>query len=342
MQILKRFLVGLAVLIAAGSMYYLLTAPPEAARVDTAHHYTLDPDWLQWPDSIILGNPTGISMDTSDNVVVFQRAGRDWPLLGPMPKALIDKPTVYILDRKTGKPLSSWGADRFIMPHGLTVDKENNIWLTDVGLHQVFKFTHDGKLVLKLGEAGVAGTDTSHFDKPTDIAIAADGSLYVSDGYGNSRVMQFSANGTFIRQWGHKGDGPGEFNVPHALSLDTAGNLYVADRENKRIQVFDARGNFLYQLASELPAVLTSVCYDPARQQLLAIDDLRFLLLRHRGSDLMVWDANRRLSTRIGRSGVYSGPRTWYHDLTVDREGNLYICDILGNRIQKFIFSKSK
>ena len=114
-----------------------------------------------------------------------------------------------------------------------------------VGLHQIFKFSHEGNLLLKLGVAKTPGNDSLHFDLPTDVAVADDGSFYVSDGYGNSRVVKFSKEGKYLFEWGKKGDKPGEFNTPHMIDLDTYGNVYVADRENNRIQKFDAHGIFL-------------------------------------------------------------------------------------------------
>ena len=137
-------------------------------------------------------------IQTKPNIVVFHRAGREWPLLAPMPDKIIPHKTILIIDKDNGKLLNSWGDSLFIMPHGLTVDNENNVWVTDVGLHQLFKFNHDGKLLMKLGAAKVAGNESLHFNKPTDIAIAKDGSFYVSDGYGNSRIIKFSATGKLV------------------------------------------------------------------------------------------------------------------------------------------------
>jgi peptidylamidoglycolate lyase len=147
------------------------------------------------------------------------------------------------LDPNTGRILKEWGKNIFIMPHGLTIDKGDNIWVTDVGLQQVLKFNRNGDLLMRIGTAKVAGNDSTHFDQPTDVAIAADGSFYVSDGYGNSRVVKCSSEGHFLFAWGSKGHKPGEFDLPHGIELDSAGNVYIADRENKRIQVFDPNGN---------------------------------------------------------------------------------------------------
>ncbi|MGJ7031298.1 peptidyl-alpha-hydroxyglycine alpha-amidating lyase family protein [Niabella hirudinis] len=220
------------------------------------------------------------------------------------------------------------------MPHGLKVDKENNIWVTDVGLHQVFKFSYEGKLLLKLGTAKVAGSDPLHFNKPTDIAIAKDGSFYVSDGYGNSRIIKFSATGTYLFEWGKKGSKESEFNIPHEISLDEHENIYVADRENNRIQVFDSTGKFIKQFSDNSFGAICSVVF--ANSKLYATDDFTFLKIKHRGSDIFIFDTLGRTHTRFGRSGDYNGSVSLYHAIAVDKDENIYTGDILNNRIQKF------
>jgi peptidylamidoglycolate lyase len=304
--------------------------------LDATTRYELVKYWLQLPPGLKLGNPTGISIDTNGNIVVFQRAGREWPLFGSMPTEPIKDKTILIINKDNGKLIDSWGNNIFIMPHGLTVDSDNNIWATDVGLNQVFKFSHDGKLLMKLGEAGVPGNDSLHFNKPTAVAIAKDGSFYVSDGYGNSRILKFSAQGKYLLEWGKKGDKEAQFNIPHGINLDYNGNIYVADRENNRIEVFDPDGRFIKQFTDKTFGAICAVAFDNTQNKLLATDDFTFLNLKHRGSDIFIFDTSGHVQTRFGRSGSYEGPTTWYHDLTTDKDGNIYVGDILGNTIQKF------
>jgi peptidylamidoglycolate lyase len=121
-----------------------------------------------------------------------------------------------------GKSNCRWPENLFAMPHGLTIDAHDNVWLTDVALQQVYKFSPEGQLLLTLGERGVAGADLAHFNRPTAVAVAGDGSPYVSDGYNNSRVMKFSADGKFLFQWGTKGSGPGQFDLPHWVAIACA------------------------------------------------------------------------------------------------------------------------
>ncbi len=315
---------------------YFIQPIKKGKGLDTTTKYELVKNWLDLPKDLKLGNPTGISIDTNQNIVVFQRADREWNFFSSMPDKPIQSKTILIINKESGKLINSWGDNLFIMPHGLKVDNENNIWVTDVGLHQVFKFSYDGKLLLKLGEAKVAGNDSLHFDKPTDIAIAKDGSFYVSDGYGNSRVIKFSAAGKYLFEWGKKGDKESEFNIPHGIALDENGNVYVADRENNRIQIFDSTGKFIKQFADNSFGTICAVAFDNSKSKLFAVDDFTFLKVKHRGSDAFVLDTGGKVQTRLGKSGFYEGETSWYHDLTVDKDENIYVGDILGNTIQKF------
>ena len=299
--------------------------------------YELVEDWPNLPQGYNLGQVTGIGVDTSQNILLIHRAGRRWNILNEVfPDTPISANTILELDRKSGKLLNSWGAGLFIMPHGLTVDKENNVWITDVGLQQILKFSHDGKLLMKLGAARIAGNDSLHFNYPTDVAVAADGSFYVSDGYRNSRVIKFSKEGKFIFEWGKKGSGEGEFNTPHAIDLDSHGNVYVADRENNRIQKFDSKGNFLTQWKNGVAIQLYALTVDPTNDHVFAVDYLTVNDTLIKGSDVIVFDSAVKFINRFGRTGFYNGPICRYHDLTIDNEGSIYVGDILGNRIQKF------
>jgi peptidylamidoglycolate lyase len=304
--------------------------------------YELVKNWPQLPGNFILGNPTGIGIDINQNIVVFHRAYRKWPLFGSLPESLITDNTILILDRESGKIINSWGNNLFIMPHGLRVDDENNIWVTDVGLNQVFKFSHDGKLLMKLGEAKVAGNDAEHFNQPTDVAVERDGSFYVSDGYGNSRIVKFSSSGKYLFEWGTKGNKDGEFNIPHGIAIDENINVYVADRENNRIQVFDSSGKFLKKWDDNSFGNICAVSFNKAKSKLFAVDDLTFLKIKHRGSDVFIFDTSGNVLTRFGRSGFYDGPIGWFHDMAIDNDENIYIGDILKNKILKFKKVSSK
>jgi peptidylamidoglycolate lyase len=213
-----------------------LKESPQARRYQVVH------GWPELPAGESLGQATGVGVDSQGHVLVFHRAGRTWT--EPFPSEPIAQTTVWVF-ASDGRFVRAWGAGRLVMPHGLTVDRDDNVWLTDVALHQVFKFSPDGRLLLTLGEARTPGADARHFNQPTDVAVAKDGSVLVSDGYQNTRIARFAADGTFLGAWGTPGAGPGQFALPHGLAIDAAGRVLVADRSNGRVQVLDAGGRYL-------------------------------------------------------------------------------------------------
>ncbi|MEA2935250.1 MAG: hypothetical protein QOD74_1896, partial [Variibacter sp.] len=157
----------------------------------------------------------------------------------------------------SGRLVKSFGAGLLIFPHGLHVDRDGNVWISDgTGIegkgHQVFKFSPDGKLLLMLGKAGVAGSGNDEFNAPSAIVTAPNGDIFVADGHGgntNARIVKFTKDGKFIKTWGSKGSGPGELDIPHAIAMDSQGRLFVGDRQNNRIQIFDQDGKYLDQWA---------------------------------------------------------------------------------------------
>jgi len=179
------------------------------------------------------GRVSAVATDAQGDVYVFHRAAKG-----------IDHLVVF--DAK-GHYSRSWGKETFANPHGVRIDSAGHVWLVDNGDHTVRKYTRKGELLMALGKPGQHGATKDTFYRPTDIAFAPDGSFYVSDGYGNSRVVKFSKEGKYLLEWGKKGSGPGEFNLPHQVQLDSKQRVWVSDRENNRIQCFDPSGKFLKQ-----------------------------------------------------------------------------------------------
>ncbi|XP_069348760.1 peptidyl-glycine alpha-amidating monooxygenase isoform X11 [Eulemur rufifrons] len=210
---------------------------------------------LDWPGVYLLpGQVSGVALDLKNNLVIFHRGDHVWDGnsfdskfvyqqrgLGP-----IEEDTILVIDPNTAAVIQSSGKNLFYLPHGLSVDKDGNYWVTDVALHQVFKLDPNSKEgpALTLGRSMQPGSDQNHFCQPTDVAVdPGTGAIFVSDGYCNSRIVQFSPHGKFITQWGEESSGsnpkPGQFSVPHSLALvPHLGQLCVADRENGRIQCF--------------------------------------------------------------------------------------------------------
>jgi streptogramin lyase len=206
---------------------------------------------LQLPEGRKLGAPIGVEIDHSDGKTlwIFDRCGGDTcvgSILDPVMKF-----------DATGKMVTKFGGDLVNWPHGFYVDRAGNVWVTDgQGVngkgHAVIKLSPDGKVLMMLGKPGQAGDARGMFDTPSDVITAANGDIFVADGHGimgghqtNDRIVKFSTDGAFVMAWGKHGSGAGEFDVPHSLALDSDGRLYVADRSNNRIQIFDQEGHFL-------------------------------------------------------------------------------------------------
>lgn len=223
-----------------------LAQAPQTPRNDLAQPYRTTRDWGELPaGTAAWAAVTAVEAAPDGSIYVIHRcaanscAGRGEP---PILKF-----------NAAGKLLASWGAGMFVFPHGASVDGDGNLWVTDAQGgngkgHQVFKFAPDGRVLMTLGKAGVSGTEPGLFDQPTDVALAANGDIYVSDSHRNgknNRIQVFTKDGRFLRAWGSKGSGPGQISEPHTIAFDSRGRLFVGDRENNRIQIFDTSGKLL-------------------------------------------------------------------------------------------------
>ncbi len=313
-----------------------LVLAAQLATASLAHsQHEVVPGWPQLPESHVLGLCAGVGVDAQNRVFVFHRSGRVWS--NPFPKETIATPTVSVFDGATGRLLTTWGAHRFIMPHGLTVDQEGSLWLTDVGLHQVFKCSPEGEVLLTLGEAGVPGSDATHFNLPTDVAVLADGSFYVSDGYKNTRVMKCTADGGFEFEWGTKGNGPGEFNLPHGIVVDAQGRVIVCDRENERLQVFTAKGTFLHEWKGPQFGKPYGIEIGPDGH--LFVIDGGSPSLQQRGKAVELNSTGQVIDT-FGSYGKAAGQFQLGHDIAVGPDGAIYVAEGAGARVQKFVRKK--
>ncbi len=312
-------------------------------RISLAEGYEPDASWPHpshketgW------GAMAGVAIDPAGRIWTFNR--------GPRPVQVFEP---------DGSPSQVWGEPRtgagepveFREPHQIRFDRSGHAWLVDSGLHAIRKFKLDGTLLQTLGTPGEPGADAAHFDKPTDIAIAPEGDLFVSDGYGNNRVVHFNAQGKFVKTWGSLGAAPGEFSLPHSIAIDSRGRLYVADRNNARIQVFDRSGKFLAQwrnLMTPWHLVITEAdevyaCgSSPMRWSSRWIKSLALpgivLGVPPKDQLVMVFSPEghvQRLWTFP--MGKRPGEVEWVHGMAVDSRGNLYLGDIMGRRAQRFL-----
>ena len=314
--------------------FVLVQAKSAAQSQAQAEPYSVVHGWPQLPAGFVLGQVSGVAVDSHSHVFVFHRGENSW---AADKTHAIASPTVFCFDGATGALLFTWGENRFLEPHGLRVDRNDNVWVTDRALQQVFKFSHDGKLLLTLGTERTPGLDGTHFNLPADIGFAPDGSIYVSDGYGNNRIAKFSPEGKFLLDWGRKGTDAGEFNLPHSVTVDAQGLVYVADRSNARIQVFDANGKFLKMWKSEELGRPWSLTIGP--------DNLLYMVdggdLRPAPPDrgqLLKLDLFGKILAKWSRFGNYDGQIYWGHDLAVGKDGAVYVGDVYhGMRVQKFV-----
>ena len=270
--------------------------------------YHVIPDFFHAQDGINVGEASGVALNSQGHIFLFQRAQ---PML-----AEYDERGIF---------LRSIGEGLFTHPHGLRIDDDDNLWTTDDGSHLVLKLSREGRVLLVLGRKGVAAESDWLFNQPTDVAFGKNGEVYVSDGYGNSRVVKFDRDGNFLKAWGKYGTGPGEFNLPHSIAVDKQGNVYVGDRENQRIQIFDAEGNFLKQW--------TGIGYPyglfiSADQHVWMIDG---------GYDRIIeLDQNGRILGALGEPGHAPGQFAWGHFMAVGKDGKIYAADVLNWRFQVF------
>ena len=296
--------------------------------------YSVVHDWPVLPPGMALGQVSGVSVDSHNHVFVFHRAEGSW---AADKTKLIPSPTILCFDGVTGQQLAAWGENRFVEPHGLRIDREDNVWVTDRALQQVFKFSHDGKLLLTIGTERTPGLDATHFNKPADLAFAADGSIYVADGYGNSRVAKFSPQGKFLLDWGKKGAGQGEFDLVHSVAVDAQGLVYVADRNNARIQVFDAAGKFLNEWKSPELGRPWSIAMSPDNF-LYVVDGGDLKPNPPDRGQLLKLDLTGKIVAKWSRFGNQDGQIDWGHDIAVGKDGAVYVGDVNHSmRVQKFI-----
>jgi len=233
-------------------------------------------------------------------------------------------------DGKVVEDWSQWN-DLITVPHSVAIspyDKDRHVWIIDREGQQILEFSNDGKkLVLKIGEKGVPGTDHGHFNLPAGIAFLPDGSFYIADGYRNTRVIKFDANGKFQLEWGTKGMEPGQFNLVHSVAVDRMERVFVADRSNNRIQIFDAQGKFLDQWTNiRQPAYV-----------LISADNKSVWVASNGEDRIAKYDMNGVLQTYWGVHGRYPGWIDNFHHFAVDPTGILYVADAFNNRVQKFI-----
>jgi sugar lactone lactonase YvrE len=322
----------------------------EKGGEDETGPYEVVENWpqpLPGHDGWTWGSTGGIFAETPDRVIVLQRGELPIPEgTRPGPGVIYGAPgrpatggkmrwehSILWVDRN-GKIVDSWTQwdklfDGGRGPHKVRIspyDLEKHVWIVDDNLHQIFKFTHDGKqLVMTLGERLVQGEDDKHFGRPTDIAWLPDGTFFISDGYTNTRVVKFDKQGKYLMAWGTKGTGPGQFNLPHSIAIDSRRRVYVADRSNSRVQIFDENGKYLDEWRNIRQPYDVHFAAD---NHLWVLDGVTNKVLKY--------DLSGKLLASWGTYGQFAGGLWGGHQMSVDQEGNLYIAEVFNGRAQKF------
>jgi DNA-binding beta-propeller fold protein YncE len=270
--------------------------------------YRVVPDFFELPPSAGFGEASGVALNSKGHIFLFQRA----------------KPMLAEYDER-GKFVRGIGDGLWDHPHGLRIDGDDDIWTTDDGNHLVLKLNPAGRVLLVLGRKDWGGEATWLFNKPTDVAFAKNGDIFVTDGYGNSRVVKFDRDGNFIKTWGKYGTGPGEFDLPHSIVVDQEDRVYVGDRENARIEIFDADGNFLKEWKG--------IGYPYG---LFITPDQHIWMVDGAYDRIVELDQNGKILGAMGEPGRASGQLAWAHFMAVGPDRRIYVAEVLNWRFQVF------
>ena len=331
-------IVGIAVLaLSAGRAYTQTDVIDPAMQPLPNPNPTVIKEWGPLPDGRTWGSTAGVEIGPDGHVWAIDRCGAN-------ACAGSNLAPIFKFDRSTGDVLANFGAGMFLFPHGLHVDRDSNVWVTDArgneeGTkgHQVIKFSPEGEVLMTLGTPGVAGTGPNSLDQPCDVITAPNGDIFVGDGHSGqgedappgttARIVKFSKDGTFIKAWGRLGSAPGEFRTPHALAFDSRGRLFVADRGNHRIQIFDQDGNYIdsYEQFSRI-----SDLFIDADDTLYAVDS-ESNPTRHPGwkTGVRIGSATEdRVTAFIPPHESDRGPQGVAGEgVAVDPEGNVYVAE---------------
>jgi len=349
----------------------LLWSSPACTQKDSAFvpeiPYRSVPDFLKLPADLYLGEVAGVAVNSKMHVFVFSRGNTTGPAYGAAAAELLEFGADGRFVREIGHNLYAWS-----FAHAVKVDRQDNIWVTDKGSDLVIKFDPAGRVAMVFGrkqEASDEGTGPLRRVRPplapvdgmfrqvTDVAWDAAGNTYISDGYINSRVAKVDKDGNWLKSWGEPGDGPGQFNVPHSIAVDRDGNVYVADRGNRRIQVFDGEGKFLRQMTIDVPAPADArpaignqpttttgtmapgapwaICITPGPKQVLYSADAY-------PGRIYKLNLDGKVVGMLGQSGKQLKQFGWIHEIACPSENELYVAELLNWRVQKLILGSDR
>ena len=279
-------------------------------------NYSPVPSWCKLPYGMTFKNDaTSVAVDSKDNVYVFCR--------GPVPLFIFDSEGNYI---------NSWGEGEFLRPHGICLDKNDDLYLIDDQGHMIEKRTKEGKLIFRLGEKGKSSVRQSGdiFNLPTDAIVDPDnGDIFISDGYGNSRVHKFDTEGNYIKSWGEPGSDEGKFSLPHNIAITSDKRLIVADRENFRLQIFDTEGNFIDQWHIHHPMSVTTDSKDNIYVGEMGPPPVQEGV-KNLGNCVSILNSEGKLIERLGDELPGSNDNQFVapHGIAVDSNGSIYVAEV--------------
>jgi hypothetical protein len=351
---MKRWLIGLLVLLSPSALAQQL--PPEIPYDSVANLLKLPPD-------MHLGEVAGVAVNSKGHIYVYSRGGSSrGPAYGNTASQILEFDRNGVFLREIGKNLYAWS-----FAHTVRVDKDDNIWATDKGSDMVIKFNPEGRVEMVFGRKSEASDLDAHphernanpplpavdgrFRQPTDVTWDAQGNIYISDGYVNSRVAKYDKNGDWVKSWGEPGTGPGQFRLPHSIAIDRNDNIYVGDRSNHRVQVFDTEGKFLRMFSVDVPPVpgthavygptptgarLTevtgapnSLCITSGPNQVLFLGESTF------PGRIFKLSLEGKVLGVIGRSGRQLKQFSGAHALACPSENEIYAAETANWRVQK-------
>jgi DNA-binding beta-propeller fold protein YncE len=344
----------------------LFVAIPALGQQPPEIHYVADPNFLKLPPDTHLGEAVGVAVNSKGHIFVFSRGNSTGPAYGASAAQLLQFLPDGRFVREIGHNLYAWS-----FAHSVRIDKDDNIWVADKGSDMVIKFNPEGRVVMVFGrkqEASDEGTEPLKHPKPplppvdgmfrqvTDMAWDAAGNTYISDGYVNSRIAKADKDGVWLKSWGEPGDKPGQFNIPHSVVVDAQNNVYVADRGNRRIQVFDTDGKFLRQITIDVPAPADAraaigakptantgtmapgapwtLCITPGPNQVLYTSDAY-------PGRIYKLSLDGKILGMLGKAGKQPGQFGWIHSIACPSENELYVAEILNWRVQKLILERA-
>jgi len=286
--------------------------------VAPALNYTAAPKAFDLPNGTTMGAPASVAFDSKGHMFVLTRGDKAF----------------FEFDQR-GAFVRAFGDKLFTRAHGLRIDREGNLWATDVGAHIVTKFNPRGDVLLTLGTKGEAGewneaAGSRKFNQPNDIAIGANGDVFVVQGHtpgpnGDARVLKFDKNGRFLKSWGGKGAGPGQFQVAHGIDIDRKGQLWVADRENQRVEIFTADGKFVRDIKyAGLPCGLKI-----GRRSIFMVNGF--------AGQLLELDLDGKVIAALGKPGTALGEFGEAHMIGVSPKGDIYVADTVNATLTKFV-----